>query len=144
MTPYSKLCLFFDDIKFNFAKMTVFMTSMPHNRCPYCSGALRISKLTCVDCGLGLEGEFATPRLSRLDVEEQRFLELFVLTSGSLKQTAQLLEVSYPTVRSRLDKLIGRLKEQQAQDEKRKMRILEEIEAGRIPPKQGMRMISRF
>ena len=41
---------------------------MLHNRCPYCSGALRFTRLTCEDCGLGLEGEFATPRLSRLDL----------------------------------------------------------------------------
>jgi hypothetical protein len=115
-----------------------------HNRCPYCSGALRINKLTCEDCGLGLEGGFATPRLCRLEVEEQRFVELFVLASGSLKQMAQLLGVSYPTVRSRLDKLIVRLKEQQARDEEHKRRILEDIEAGRIPPKQGMRMIENL
>lgn len=117
---------------------------MLHNRCPYCSGALRFTRLTCEDCGLGLEGEFATPRLSRLEPEEQRFAELFVLASGSLKQMADLLGVSYPTVRSRLDKLIAHLKEEQARDEVRKRRILADIEAGRVPPKQGMRMIENL
>jgi hypothetical protein len=117
---------------------------MDHNRCPYCSGPLRITRLTCEDCGMGLEGEFATPRLSRLGPEEQRFVELFVLASGSLKQMAELLGISYPTVRGRLDKLIGHLKEEQERDEARKKRILEDIEAGRIPPKQGMRMIENL
>jgi hypothetical protein len=117
---------------------------MLHNRCPYCAGTLRISRLTCEDCGLGLEGEFATPRLSRLEVDEQRFIELFVLASGSLKQTAELLGISYPTVRSRLDRLIERLKEQQARDEERKRRILEDVEAGRIPAKRAMRMIENL
>ena len=64
---------------------------MDQNRCPYCSGALRTTKLTCQDCGLGLEGDFVTPRLSRLEPEEQRFAELFVLASGSLKQMAEVL-----------------------------------------------------
>lgn len=114
---------------------------MLRDRCPYCAGTLRISRLTCDDCGLGLEGDFPKPRLSRLDAEEQRFVELFVLASGSLKETAQLLGVSYPTVRSRLDRLIGRLREQQDRDADRKRQILEDIEAGRIRPKQGMRMI---
>jgi len=118
--------------------------SPPIDHCPYCSGTLRITRLTCEDCGLGLEGEFATPRLSRLDADEQRFAELFVLASGRLKQMAELLGISYPTVRNRLDRLIARLKEEQARDEQRKRRILEDIETGRIPPKQGMRMIENL
>ena len=119
------------------------MTSY-HDHCPYCAGALRITRLTCEDCGLGLEGEFTTPRLSRLDAEEQRFVELFVLASGRLKEMAQLLGISYPTVRNRLDKLIQRLKVEQERDDARKRRILEDIEAGRILPKQGMRMIENL
>ena len=114
---------------------------MMQSRCPSCTGALSVTRLTCEECRLGLEGEFVTPRLSRLDAEERRFVELFVRSSGSLKQTAELLGVSYPTVRSRLDRLIARLEEEQARDEARKGRILEDIEAGRISPKHGMRMI---
>lgn len=111
------------------------------NHCPYCSGALRISRLTCEDCRLGLEGEFPTSRLSRLAPGEQRFVELFVLSSGSLKQMASALGVSYPTIRNRLDRLITRLREEQERDDARKREILEGIEDGRILPKQGMRMI---
>ena len=114
------------------------------DRCPYCSGALHVTRLGCEDCGLGLEGAFATPRLARLSAEDQRFVELFVLASGSLKRMAEVLEVSYPTVRSRLDKLIARLKEAQVRDEERKRRTLEDIEAGRIAPKKGLRMIENL
>lgn len=117
---------------------------MQQERCPYCAGALRITKMTCEDCGTGVEGVFATPRLSRLAAEEQRFVELFMLSSGSLKQMAGLLGISYPTVRSRLDKLIVHLKEEQERDEARKQQILEDIEAGHIPPKKGMRMIENL
>ena len=102
---------------------------------------MRVSKLTCAECELGVEGEFHTPRLSRLSGEEQEFVELFVLASGSLKATAQRLGISYPTVRTRLDRLINRVQEQRTQDEQRKQRVLEAIEAGRISPKKGLRMI---
>ena len=37
------------------------------------------------------------------------FVQKFVLASGSLKDLAQLYGVSYPTIRLRLDALIGRL-----------------------------------
>ena len=113
----------------------------PTNRCSYCGEGMRITKVTCEACGLSHEGDFFTPRLYRLAPDEQRFVELFVLASGSLKQMAELLGVSYPTVRSRLDRLIEKLRQHQQQDEKRKQKILQDIEDGLVPPKQGMRMI---
>ena len=112
-----------------------------HNQCSYCGSGMHITRLSCGECGLTHGGDFFTPRLYRLEAEEQRFVELFVLASGSLKQMAELLEVSYPTVRNRLDKLISTLENEKIQDDKRKLMILEDIEAGRIPAKQGMRMI---
>ena len=112
--------------------------------CSYCGGNLRVSKLTCEACGLALEGEFSTPRLLRLEAEERHFVELFVLASGSLKEMASLLGVSYPTVRNRLDRLIENLKKLQALDDQRKQQILRDMEAGRIPPKKGMRLLENL
>lgn len=102
---------------------------------------MRITRLTCDECGLAHAGDFFTPRLYRLGPEEQRFVELFVLASGSLKQMAALLGVSYPTVRGRLDKLIEHLEGEKRADERRKQKILDDIDAGRISAKYGMRMI---
>ena len=113
----------------------------PANRCSYCGEGMRITKLTCEACGLSHEGDFFTPRLARLAPDEQRFVELFVLASGSLKQMAELQGVSYPTVRGRLDRLIDKLHQEQQRDDRRRQKILQDIEAGRIAPKQGMRMI---
>ena len=44
-----------------------------------------------------------------LEPEDAAFLKNFVLKSGSLKEIARLYEVSYPTVRLRLDKLIQKI-----------------------------------
>ena len=41
-----------------------------------------------------------------LEPEDSAFLKNFALKSGSLKEIARLYQVSYPTVRLRLDKLI--------------------------------------
>jgi hypothetical protein len=119
------------------------MTLKSHQQssCGYCTGNLRITRLTCEDCALSYEGDFETPRLARLDRDEQLFIELFVLSSGSLKQVAKAMNISYPTVRNRLDRLIECLLREKARDQDRKQQILEGIEAGRIKPKQGMRMI---
>lgn len=45
-----------------------------------------------------------------LEKEEQEFLKSFILASGSLKQLAKEYEVSYPTVRIRVDKIIEKIK----------------------------------
>ena len=45
-----------------------------------------------------------------LEAEEQEFIKRFLLASGSLKQLAKEYEVSYPTVRLRLDRLIDKIK----------------------------------
>ena len=49
--------------------------------------------------------------LSHLDEADQEFVIRFVLASGSLKDIAQGYGVSYPTIRARLDRVIGRLQE---------------------------------
>ena len=44
-----------------------------------------------------------------LEQEDATFLKNFVLKSGSLKEIAKLYDVSYPTVRLRLDRLIQKI-----------------------------------
>ena len=47
--------------------------------------------------------------LTELEAGDFEFLRLFVLTSGSLKEMAQHYQVSYPTIRLRLDRLIQKV-----------------------------------
>ncbi|WDL98449.1 DUF2089 family protein [Alicyclobacillus sp. ALC3] len=44
-----------------------------------------------------------------LDEEDIQFAKNFILASGSLKKIAEIYDVSYPTVRLRLDKLIQKI-----------------------------------
>lgn len=44
-----------------------------------------------------------------LDQEDVSFIKKFVLASGSLKEMAKVYDVTYPTVRLRLDKLIQKV-----------------------------------
>ena len=44
-----------------------------------------------------------------LDDEDVSFIKRFLLASGSLKEMARQYEVTYPTVRLRLDKLIQKI-----------------------------------
>ena len=45
-----------------------------------------------------------------LEEEDQQFVKRLVLASGSLKELAEGYDVSYPTIRLRLDRLIERIR----------------------------------
>ncbi len=45
-----------------------------------------------------------------LDDEDVSFIKRFLLSSGSLKEMARQYQVTYPTVRLRLDRLIQKIK----------------------------------
>ncbi|AKB49389.1 hypothetical protein MSBRW_0136 [Methanosarcina barkeri str. Wiesmoor] len=45
-----------------------------------------------------------------MELEDISFIKNFILSSGSLKEVAKIYDVSYPTVRLRLDKLIQKIK----------------------------------
>lgn len=81
--------------------------------CPSCSSSLNVSQLTCPSCSTMVSGNFPLPVLLQLSQEEQDFILQFFLTSGSLKEMASQMGISYPTVRNRLDDLIKRIKQLQ-------------------------------
>ncbi len=77
--------------------------------CPSCDQPLQVRRLGCASCGTEVEGAYPLPSLAALSAEDQAFICDFVRASGSLKEMAALLKVSYPTVRNRLDEVIARL-----------------------------------
>jgi hypothetical protein len=48
--------------------------------------------------------------IDHLDDEDLAFVKRFVLASGSLKELAAAYDITYPTVRLRLDRLIEKIK----------------------------------
>ncbi len=79
--------------------------------CPSCQAQLRVKTLSCESCGTEVTGRYDLPVLARLAPEDQAFVLHFVRCSGSLKEMAKFLGLSYPTVRNRLDDIIGRIEQ---------------------------------
>ena len=78
--------------------------------CPSCRSQLNVKSLVCEQCQTEIQGRYELPLLSRLSLDDQGFVIDFIKASGSLKEMARLLGLSYPTVRNRLDEVIGRIK----------------------------------
>jgi hypothetical protein len=81
--------------------------------------------------------------IEELDEEDLHFLRRFVLSSGSLKALCDEYDVSYPTLRARLDRLIAKV--QAAEDAKatdafeRKLRVL--VADGKIGAAQARELL---
>ncbi|MGG3655133.1 DUF2089 family protein [Bacillus pseudomycoides] len=52
-----------------------------------------------------------------LDKESLEFIRKFILNSGSLKNMSNLYDVSYPTVRAKLDRLIKKIEVHSKEDD---------------------------
>ena len=78
-------------------------------QCPACESPLKVRRMFCGECGTEVCGDFELPLLARLSEKEQRFILTSVKSSGSLKDMAKSMGVSYPTVRNVLDDLIDKL-----------------------------------
>lgn len=83
--------------------------------CPSCSAQLKVKSLACTNCGTEVTGSYDLPVLARLPVDDQSFILLFVKHSGSLKEMAAELKLSYPTIRNLLNDIIKRIESHEKQ-----------------------------
>ncbi len=112
---------------------------------PVTGGPLFISELTGAQSGITIRGRFEIPIYSRLDEEQQRFLETFLRCRGMLNSVEKELGISYPTVRARLDSLLNSLglaseREETGGKERgsdQKQRILDQLERGEISAEEA-------
>ena len=110
--------------------------------CPQCRGTLRAVKKECLACGLKLEADFEEGPLALLSGAEHGFILDFVLCGGSLKALGERRGLSYPTVRSRLDRIIERLQEIQASVSAEG--IIDAVDRGELPPGEAARRLRRL
>lgn len=77
--------------------------------CPDCGNPMRLTRATCADCGVDVEGQFEVSALGRLTEEDQVFVTAFLRHHGSIRKMEELFDISYPTVKNRLRNIVDRL-----------------------------------
>src|SRR5712691_1854724 len=65
----------------------------------------QIERVRLTDPDVAIEGRFELPPLARLAAEDQTFVAAFVRCHGSIKQMEKFFGVSYPTIKSRLNRI---------------------------------------
>ncbi len=110
------------------------------SRCPITGENLYVSEITSAESGVTIRGKFKIPAVSKLDDEQQVFLETFLRSRGVILTMEKELGISYPTVRARLDNLLEAMgltpfKEREGKAENNgegKRKILKQLEDGKI------------
>ena len=113
------------------------------SRCPACAERMKVVKVRCPACDLAVEGDFPSSRLGLLLPEHQRFIEIFVAARGNIKEVEKRLGISYPTVRRRLDEVIGALGTVSLEAEQSSDEILKALECGEITAKEAAERLRR-
>jgi hypothetical protein len=84
------------------------MRNVPRS-CPVCGGRLALTRLSCPDCETELSGVFGSCDFCSLDADDREMLRVFLRSRGNTKELERHLGVSYPTARSRFDRLLARV-----------------------------------
>jgi hypothetical protein len=71
--------------------------------------AVVVERVRIADSGIVIEGSFAPPQLAELGLEDQVFVAAFVRAHGSIKEMERIFGVSYPTIKSRLNRIAQKL-----------------------------------
>ena len=114
--------------------------------CPVCAGALTVTRLHCRNCDTAVEGHFEIGRMGRLRADQLQFVETFIRCEGKLNRMERELELSYPTLRSRLTEVISQMgfelgPEPAEISDKQRHRILDELASGEISSEQAMQLL---
>ena len=89
------------------------------SKCPVCESDLVVTRLYCVNCDTTIEGHFTaehTP-FGNLTPEQMQFLLTFVKCEGRLNRMEDEMNLSYPTLRSRLNEIVRALGYEPGKDE---------------------------
>lgn len=98
-----------------------------------------IERVRITDRDIAIEGSFELPQLARLDMDDQIFITAFVRSHGSIKEMERIFGVSYPTIKSRLNRIAGSLEFVETNPMPSKAEILERLQQGEITAEDAIR-----
>ncbi len=116
------------------------MYEMP-TQCPVCQGALKAARLACPACSTAIEGDFSIDRLVRLTGQQKQFVVSFLKCRGNIKEMEKEFNISYPTVRSRLDEIVSQLGEAPAKDAPTRKDILDMLARGELSADEARQIL---
>jgi len=108
--------------------------------CPYCNGDFVIKEVECQGCKTLIKSNFKVNRFHMFKPEDLFFIEVFLKNEGNIKLMEKDLGISYPTVKSRLKKVINTLGyKSKSIDSEDRVKILNSLSKGEINVKEAIK-----
>jgi hypothetical protein len=128
-------------------QIKVVMAEMPYkilSKCPVCNSNLTAVKLKCKKCNTIIENEFELSKFSYLSSEQLNFIEVFIKCRGNIKDVERELGISYPTVRGKLEDVIGTLgyTTLKVKDDNNS-EIIDKLEKGEITAEEAINLLKK-
>ncbi len=101
--------------------------------------ALVVERVRLAGKDIAIEGCFELPQLARLSLEDQVFVMAFVRCHGSIKEMEQTFGVSYPTIKSRLNRISRSLEFVDTNPAPSRAEVLDRLKRGEISADQAIR-----
>lgn len=102
---------------------------------------MTVSSMACPNCRVSLKGDFEMPPLARLSPDDQAFVIAFVRHHGSIKKMEELFDISYPTVKNRLNALAAAL-DKSFEAPTPNLYVLEQLARGEITVEEALERLN--
>src|SRR5207253_3424255 len=100
---------------------------------------VRVERVRVMRTGVAIEGSFELPQLARLSIEDQVFVIAFVRSHGSIKEMERTFGVSYPTIKSRLNRIANSLEFVDTDPAPSRSEVLQRLKRGEITAPEAIR-----
>jgi hypothetical protein len=108
-----------------------------------------VERVRVVGKDITIEGSFELSQLAQLSLDDQVFVTAFVRCHGSIKEMERIFGVSYPTIKSRLNRIGGSLDFVDTNPEPplpdtgtdARTEVLERLSRGEIPADEAIRLL---
>ena len=101
--------------------------------------AMVVERVRLTGKDIAIEGCFELPQLARLNLEDQVFVMAFVRCHGSIKEMEQIFGVSYPTIKSRLNRISSSLEFVDTNPALSRADVLDRLKRGVITAEDAIR-----
>jgi len=122
------------------------MTSIP-THCPSCQSNMVVTQVGCTNCDTTIVGNYPISSFFTLSSENLSFLEAFVKNRGNVKEMEREMDISYWSIRSKLDKIIEEMNSEsipQEAIENTRLDILARLRAGEIKADEAIQLLDEL